>query len=147
MVKDVIISVTGNQKIDNDTAVIELHTEGKLCRKNGVYYIIYKESEVTGMEGTTTMLKMEDKIVTIVRKGKVNSQMVFEEGKKNVSYYDTSLGAFSMGIFTTKSSVDIDDDGGIVTLKYKVEINSQTAGNNFFDIKVRKAGLSNVQYS
>lgn len=147
MVKDVIISVTGNQELDNDTSVIELQTEGKLCRKNGVYYIIYKETEVTGMEGTTTMLKMKDKIVTIVRKGKVNSQMVFEEGKKNVSYYDTNVGAFSMGIFTTKSSVDIDDDGGIISLKYKVEINSQTTGNNFFDIKVRKAGLSNVQYS
>ncbi len=147
MVKDVIISVKGNQEIDNDSSVVELYTEGKLCRKNGIYYIIYKESEVTGMEGTTTMLKMEDKIVTIIRKGKVNSRMVFEEGKKNVSYYDTTYGAFSMGISTTKSSVKIDDDGGIVSLKYKVEINSQTTGNNYFDIKVRKAGTSNVQYS
>jgi len=56
--KNVIISVKGVQTSENnDKNVLELVTEGKYYKKGNAYYVTYKESEVTGMEGTTTTLK------------------------------------------------------------------------------------------
>src|SRR4051812_30116461 len=101
MNKNVIISVKGTQTIVNqDTNVLELVTEGKYYKKGDAYFITYKESEVTGMVGTTTTLKIMDKTITLMRFGSINSQFIFEQGQKHVSYYDTSYGAFTIGVFT-----------------------------------------------
>ncbi len=70
MRKDVIIQINGCPKYeDGNEESIELTTAGRLYRKNGNYYIIYKESELTGMEGVTTTLKVEDKRITLMRNG------------------------------------------------------------------------------
>ena len=34
--------------------VIELITEGKFYKKSDAYYLVYDESEISGMQGTTT---------------------------------------------------------------------------------------------
>ncbi|NLD45821.1 MAG: DUF1934 domain-containing protein, partial [Clostridiaceae bacterium] len=55
MNKNVIISVKGIQTSpNNDSNTLELVTEGKYYKKDNAYYVTYKESEVTGMDGTTT---------------------------------------------------------------------------------------------
>ncbi len=70
MRKDVIIQINGSPKYeDADGEEIELTTAGRFYRKNGSYYIMYKESELTGMEGITTTLKVEDKRITLMRNG------------------------------------------------------------------------------
>ena len=70
MSKDVIINVKGTQiDTSSDTNTLELITEGKYYQKGNNYYITYKESEVTGMLGTTTTLKVGDGVVTLMRFG------------------------------------------------------------------------------
>ena len=57
-IEPALISVTGNQNLSNknDDYKMELVTQGKYFKKGETYYVTYKESEVTGMEGTTTTL-------------------------------------------------------------------------------------------
>ena len=122
MNKDVIISVRGIQTSPDDkkTSQIELVTEGKYYKKGKNYYVTYKESEVTGMEGTTTTVKMcHDGLVTLTRFGKVNTQFIFRKGEKHTSYYDTVYGTFIVDILTKEVSVDIDDSGGDVRVDYR----------------------------
>jgi len=144
MDKDVIILVRGTQSGENeDTNRLDLITEGKYYKKGGAYYITYNESEVTGMNGTTTTLKIADGIVTLTRSGSVNSMFVFERGHKHVSYYDTSYGAFTVGVFTNEVNIDVDDDGGEIRVGYELDIDNNIAGANDFHLYIREAGHFN----
>ena len=104
MDNNVIISIKGMQSLDGaENETVELVTEGTLIRDgDGEYTISYQESEVTGMEGTLTTFQIERGRVTLLRIGEFNSQMVFEEGRRHLSMYDTPYGALSVGINTRK---------------------------------------------
>jgi uncharacterized beta-barrel protein YwiB (DUF1934 family) len=142
--KDVIISVKGSQiSEDSDENVMELITEGKYYKKGDTYFITYKESEVTGMKGTTTTLKVGDNMVTLMRFGSVNSQFVFQRGQKHVSYYDTEYGAFTIGVYTNQMEVKVDDNGGEIRVGYELEIDNNKTGENDFHMFIREAGRHN----
>ena len=50
--KDVTIKIVGKHVHDNvDEEQMELITEAQLYERNGVLYLIYEESEFTGMQG------------------------------------------------------------------------------------------------
>ena len=99
MEKDVIISIKGQQSgAGANEEPIELVTAGKLEPLGGKCYTLsYQESEVTGFVGTLTTIQVEPSRVTLQRIGAVNSQMVFEEGRRHLSMYDTPYGALSVG--------------------------------------------------
>ena len=66
MNKEVLISFKGTQNNGEERDKIELYTEGKFYKKGDHYYISYAESELTGMEGTTTTLKVDKKSNIII---------------------------------------------------------------------------------
>ena len=141
MEKDVIISIKGTQKYDNaDPDVIELVTEGRLEREGSSYTLSYQESELTGLEGTLTTFQIEPERVTLMRVGEFNSQMVFEEGRRHLSMYDTPYGALSVGINTRKMRAELDARGGSIEIDYAIEIDHALAGQNLFRIHVREKG-------
>jgi uncharacterized beta-barrel protein YwiB (DUF1934 family) len=146
--KDVIISVKGSQLAeDSDANVLELVTEGKYYKKGNTYFITYKESEVTGMQGTTTTLKVADNTVTLMRFGTVNSQFVFQRGQKHVSYYDTEYGAFTIGVYTNEIDIRVDDSGGEIRVGYELEIDNNKTGDNDFHMFIREAGQHNGKHN
>ncbi|MFZ5989961.1 MAG: DUF1934 domain-containing protein [Bacillota bacterium] len=148
MNKNVIISVKGIQTSGkNDSNTLELVTEGKYYKKGNAYYVTYKESEVTGMEGTTTTLKISNGIVTLMRFGAVNTQFIFEQGQKHMSYYDTKYGTFVIGVTTHVVTIDVDDKGGEVRVDYKLEIDDNKSGENDFHMFIREAGQLNDECS
>lgn len=143
MNKDVIISVKGSQASNyKDSDALELITEGKYYKEGQTYFVTYDESEVTGMDGTTTTLKLDDGVVTLIRIGSVNSQFVFQQGKKHVSYYDTAYGAFTIGVIANEVSVNVDDSGGEIRVDYRLEIDNNKSGENDFHMFIREAGNS-----
>lgn len=144
MNKEVIISIIGNQSMDqNDTDRIELITEGKYYKKDDKYYITYKESEMTGFSDTTTTVKVEGDRVTLIRFGANNSQLVFEKGQRYVGHYDTPYGAFTIGVMPNNVLIDIDDSGGQINVNYSIEINNGSVGKNDFFMTIREAGKTN----
>ena len=132
MEENVIISIKGSQLYEGqDPDVTELVTAGTLRREQEGYTIAYQETELTGLEGTTTKLRIEGPRVTLLRQGSVNSQMIFEVGRKHLSMYETPYGALAVGIETRrlKNTVDID---------YAIEIDNLLAGKSLFQLNVKK---------
>lgn len=121
MDKSVIISIKGKQSYENvEDETIELVTEGLLAKEGeGAYTLSYQESELTGLEGTLTTFQIEDGRITLMRHGEVNSQMVFEEGRRHLSMYNTPYGALAVII-------------------HAMEIEHAVAGQNLFQIQVRE---------
>jgi uncharacterized beta-barrel protein YwiB (DUF1934 family) len=142
MNKNVIISVKGNQAMDREESnIMELVTEGKYYKKGNSYYVTYKESDLTGMEGTTTTLKIcEDGKVTLMRFGTVNSQFVFEQGQRHISHYDTAFGNFTVGILANTVDVNVNDQGGEIAVDYQLDVDDKNPGYNDFHLLIREVG-------
>lgn len=141
MEKDVIISIKGQQSGEGmDEEPIELVTTGKLeAAEKGGYTLSYQESEVTGFSGTLTTIQVESNRVSLQRTGTLNSQMIFEEGRRHLSMYDTPYGALSVGIHTKKMRSTLNESGGEVEVCYAIEIEHGTVGESTFHIHVREA--------
>ena len=140
MEKDVVISIKGMQKYEgNDPDTVELVTAGRLLKDKGGYTLSYQESEITGLEGTLTTIQVEGEQVTLMRMGEFNSQMVFQEGRRHLSMYNTPYGAMSVGVNTRHLLADLSDKGGDIEIDYAIEIDHAIAGRSVFQIKVREA--------
>lgn len=135
---NVIISIKGKQVNENGPDEMELVTEGRLiCNDKGVL-VSYQETELTGLQGTTTMLRINGPVVTLLREGTVNSQMVFEEGRRHLSMYETPYGSMSVGINTRRVKNTIGETGGDLEIDYAIEIDNLMVGRNFFSMNVRR---------
>ena len=140
MEKDVVISIKGMQKYEgNDPDTVELVTAGRLMKDKAGYTLSYQESEITGLEGTLTTIQVEGEQVTLMRMGEFNSQMVFQEGRRHLSKYNTPYGAISVGVNTRHLLADLSDKGGDIEIDYAIEIDHTVAGRNVFQIKIKEA--------
>ncbi len=132
-----MINIDGTQNFGNGEANnVELTTEGELSVSVDSYTLKYKESELTGMEGTTTEITVENSgIVNLIRSGTVNSNLVFEEGKRHLSYYDTNDGAFSIGVFASYVDTVLERNYGEISITYAMDVDDKPIGEN--EIRVR----------
>ena len=140
MDKSVIISIKGKQSYEDvEDETIELVTEGLLNKEGeGEYTLSYQESELTGLEGTLTTFQVEQGRITLMRIGEVNSQMVFEEGRRHLSMYDTPYGALAIGVNTRRMRSSLGEHGGDIEIDYAIEIDHAVAVQNLFQINVRE---------
>lgn len=140
MNKDVIITVTGTQLNEyGEVDVQELTTKGSYYLKNGAYFIIYSESEVTGMSGTTTVLKAESHRVTLNRTGTSEQRQIFEKGQRHQGNYITPYGIMYMAVTPSKVEVNLTDIGGSINLEYVLEVENQKISENLLSLVVREA--------
>ena len=133
----IMISIDGTQNFgNNDTNNVELTTAGELNVLENSYTLKYEESELTGMEGTTTEITVsKNGIVSLMRSGTVNSNLIFEEGKRHLSYYDTKDGAFSIGVFASYVDNILEQNYGEISITYAMDVDDKPIGEN--EIRVR----------
>ncbi len=136
--KDVVITIVSRQNYAGcEPDQIDLITTGRLYKRNGKFYISYEESELTGMEGSRTTLKVEPKQITMTRTGTHPSQMMFTEHERQVGLYMTEVGEVAISTHTTQLSSTIDENGGAIAIDYTVEIDASLAGAHRFEMSVR----------
>ena len=148
MEKEVVISIKGMQQYEGALPdVIELVTEGRLARDGESYTLSYQESELTGLDGTLTTIQVDGKQVTLLRVGEFNSQLVFQEGRRHLSVYNTPYGAMSVGVHTRHLLAELSDQGGDIEVDYSIEVDHALAGRNIFRISVKEArgGLGSLK--
>lgn len=126
----VMLHIVGRQNYaGQDPDVIELVTDGYLLEKGDVWEIGYEESELTGLEGVTSIFRVGPRGVTLRRAGRLQSQMVFQLGKRHESLYQLDFGAMMITVCAQKINYDLSGErGGTVDLTYQIEIESAAAG-------------------
>ncbi|AFS77242.1 calycin-like domain-containing protein [Gottschalkia acidurici 9a] len=129
--KEVTLKIIGIQTTsDGEEDTMELTTRGKFYEKLGSYFIVYDESEISGMEGATTTLKIQGRKVLMKRFGTSNSSMIFERGKKHTCEYATPYGNMDMDVVTNHIDVDVNENGtGKIEIKYKLNIMGSEVNN------------------
>lgn len=135
----VLLSIRGEQYFDGiDPDATELMTEGTMEVTEDGMVLSYEESELTGMEGTTTTFEVKGPRVTLIRSGAVNSQMVFEEGRQHTSLYETPFGELSVDIQTSELKHNLSERGGLMEIRYSIAVEHTVTGRNCFKIRVRR---------
>ena len=135
----VLLTIRAEQHYeDMEPDSMELMTEGTLVRTGEGWLVLsYQESELTGLEGTTTTFEIRGPQVILTRTGGVNSQMVFEEGRQHTSLYETPFGELAVDIQTSRLRHSLTDRGGLMDLRYSISVDHSVTGRNAFKIRVR----------
>ena len=129
MKKTVMLSILGRQSyMGQEPDTIELVTEGTLEFTDGQWVLCYEESALTGLQGVSTKFQIRDKVVTLTRTGKLNSQMVFKEGVAHDSLYQTEFGALMLTVCATRVEANVTESGGTIDLNYNIEVEQTAAG-------------------
>jgi len=136
MEKRAIISVKSLSNLDPNDA-IEVVTPGKFIIEDNGFKAIYEESEISGMEGTTTTLNIQDNILVLDRVGSTTTNMEFKEGTMAVSLYNTPYGVLSLNIDTEKLNININENGGEIYSKYTLGLEGQEGITTELNIKIK----------
>lgn len=123
MTKEVIIKISGLQYMDDADEPIELITKGEYYNRNGKHYLKYDEI-VEGVEGVSKCtVKFKEDSFEILKKGSTNVHMVFECGKKNVTYYGTPFGTILLGLDTRGIELKEREEEIVVEVDYGMDVN------------------------
>ena len=134
----VLLTICGKQFYDeHEPEVIELVTEGTLEAIENGWEIYYEESSLTGMEGINTLFRIQPDKITLVRSGRLNSQMEFQLGVLHHSLYQMEFGALMIAVTARQVLFDLTPEGGFVDLVYDIEIENTASGVVDYHLDIR----------
>jgi len=136
--KQIMLKIKGTIKRAGEEAeIIELTTEGKHYRKGEADYLVYEESEISGMEGATTTLKLKGGKITLNRFGSARMRMEFEKGKRFTSDYATPNGTFKLEILTGELYYVLDENiKGNILVRYEMSLKGLGRSANELNIEI-----------
>lgn len=138
MTKDIFVSIKGLQNPGEETEdELEVIIPGSYYKRGDKHFV--KFDEVTeGMEGrTSNLLKIQKNSLEVTKRGLTNTHMVFEEQKKNMTYYDTPFGNLLVGIAATRVAMEETGENIDVKVDYALEVNYEHLADCTIDVKVR----------
>lgn len=139
--RDYLIKIVGKQSVDGENDVVEVETTGHYEEKDGVKYIYYKEyiEDENGESEKDTTVKIEsNNVVSIIRTGEYQSQLMLELDRQHQCFYQTPFGDILIKVYTSEMSVKLNDDGGVVKVAYSLNFNGDFGSENEFVIELKK---------
>ena len=139
MNKDVLIHVRVLQMMETDDAQepIEIVVPGQYYFRNGSHYLRYEEMLDDTAETTVNYIKMSPNGVEVRKQGQVNVHMVFEEGKKNKTFYNTPYGTLQMGISATGLELKESEDGIQMKVDYALDMNEEHVADCYLTVQAQ----------
>lgn len=147
MDKNVLIHVKGIQVVDkrDEEVPIEIIVPGEYYYRNGSHYLKYEELMEDFQEPTINYVKISEKGVEVRKKGLVNVHMVFEPGKKNLTYYSTPFGTLPMGISATNIEFEMKENVMDVVVEYLLDMDEQQVAECYLSIHADNSRSQNFQ--
>lgn len=136
----VLDQVLGPPPEEEDGDVLELTTEAVWSDDGKGIVIGYEESELSGMEGTTTVIafsKAEPTLVTVSREGTYTSTLILEQGKSHTGQYHTPVMPLEVTTRTHRLLNRLLEDGTLEA-DYTVRIGTITTSRSRLHIQVRE---------
>lgn len=130
-----------NSVIDaGDVEKITTYYEGEITLDNDEVRIAYNESDQSALAGSLSMITFklsEPKEVVITRTGFLSTVMLFSEGRRTVSAYETEIMPFELGIYAHRVDNRI-AECGVLELLYIVEIKGAAAQKTEMRLEIKK---------
>ncbi|MDP4088934.1 MAG: DUF1934 domain-containing protein [Bacillota bacterium] len=136
MSKRALISIVSKQR-SKDEEAIEVKTPGSFSKDDYIYRAIYDETEISGMEGTTTTLEIEPDKFVLIREGSTSTRMEFMKDNRYTTLYNTPYGPLELIILTKDLKVNVNDKGGEVYVNYDMSVSGQTPQKTELKIDIK----------
>ncbi|MGV3076089.1 DUF1934 domain-containing protein [Clostridium baratii] len=124
MDKKAIIKIISNATMEKNE-LIEVVTPCNFLIENDEFIATYKETEISGMQGTDTKLKIGENYIILEREGSTTTKMHFEKNKQTVSLYNTPYGMLELTVNTRELDIEMNENGGNVRIKYDMQVAGQ----------------------
>ena len=125
MTNEILLKIRGLQMADQDSDTIETICPGTYSFKNGKHYILYDEVMEGFEEVTKNVIKLQPGYMELTKKGVTNVHMVFDQGKKNQTYYYTPFGSLLIGIDAKNVTVTQEESTLTANVEYALELNNE----------------------
>lgn len=141
MKQDILLELKSLIDSNGEQQEIEITTRGKLMKKESAVFLSYKETEQSGYDGSTVLIRAEgEDRVSITRSGDAASQLLIERGKRNLCSYATPYGAIMMGVTCSNIKNRLDSRGlGELSFSYELDVNTGLISKNQLFIKIRES--------
>lgn len=136
MIKKAIISICSTQDI-GEKEKIEVVTVGEFSINGNEFIATYDETEISGMEGTKTTLKIKGNKVVLHREGTTSTKMEFQKNNTQVALYNTPYGMLELKTSTKELDLDVDEKGGNISIKYHLIAGGQEPIKTNLDMKIK----------
>ena len=135
------ITIIGRQTIEQETGEIKLDTLGDYSERNGVKYISYMEYDNDApYTGHKKILKIEPTgTVTMLSPGSP-TRLILEKGRSHKCMYDTGAGLLSLGVFTQTLKHDLSAEGGMLRIRYTLDLDAHLSSENDIIVRLKKRG-------
>lgn len=138
MTDQVLLTISGLQFMEEEgSEPVEVVTIADYYKKNDGHFLLYDEV-MEGEEGRIkNLIKVKDGVLEVTKKGLSNVHMVFEENKKNVTYYNTPFGNLLIGIMATNVQVKEETDNIDITVDYRLEVNYEYLADCTIEMNIK----------
>ena len=134
MDENVVIKISGLQIVENTGDNVEVIAKGKHYLKKDKHSLLYEDDENDENTKTSNMIKFNNDIVEITRKGQVDGKLIFQENQKKQSLYSTPMGDLLIEVLTKEIEVSDDDDDVNLKIKYQIHVDGNKVSDNEIDI-------------
>lgn len=143
MTSDVLISVSGIQMGETKDAIEVIH-KGRYYKKDAMHYVVFDEVMEGFEQITKNLFKFNEDYLAVTKKGVVNVNMEFQNGKKTMNCYTTPFGDIMMGFDTHSVTLTEEEDCIAISAKYSLEANYEFLANCTvqIEIKAQESGIT-----
>ena len=136
--QDVIVSIQGCRLSHGpgESCLVDMTIDGSMTSHRQGYTVSYREPDGGG---ALTMLLVEGERVTLLRGGGRSGHMVFEKGRRYVSYTDTAEGAVTVGVTASHVAARMSESGGHIEMIYGVEVGGDVTEESHMQIDIHTA--------
>ncbi len=115
---------------------------GRMQEKMGTFYVRYDETEATGMLGTKTTLKWDQKALTVIRHGSYDHCQEHSKGKVSRSIYKTPYFTLPLETTTTHFLVKQERGAWFLEVEYEVTLDGAAQGKVKLLISIEEDKIS-----
>lgn len=135
----VTLTITGTQTgEDNESITITTRAEGEYFERGNSTYLLYDEKDPDDDSVTKNMLKLSGRVLSLSKKGAVNSNMTWEEGKNIVSDYSSAFGRLALSVETGRLEISNSEGELHLEVHYRLSMEDTFLSDNSLTIHVQK---------
>jgi len=136
--REVLITMKGLQAMgeEDEAETLETIIRGRYYYRQGLHNVFYEET-LDGEATVKSSVKFDEHHAEINKNGIYNVQMLFEQGRKNRTDYNTPFGSIAMCFDTKDILIEQTEDRILLIIYYDLEINFENAGKCRMEIEIK----------
>ena len=135
MNKEVIVTISGLHSTDGENLVTRVC--GEYFRRNDIHYCVYQEQDEDSGRTTKCTIKIKGRSMEMLRQGQLRTHMVFEEGRKHITDYQTPYGQMLLGVETGSVRVFETDNCIRAVVEYTLEADGAYLSDSKIEVTIR----------